>query len=281
MKVFNTIQDLRAYLSDFRNNLKIGLVPTMGALHQGHISLVNESKKQADITVATIFVNPTQFNNPEDLEKYPRTLKGDLEKLQAANCDVVFAPETKEVYPNKPEVSINLGAITKELEGKFRPGHFDGVGLVVSKLFHIVQPDLAFFGQKDLQQFFVIKKLVDELNFPLQLQMVPTERELNGLAMSSRNMRLSETEKEEASLLYKSLKEAQKSLLSSPSTLTVKATIEELFKKSKRLSLEYFEVVNTSDFKPLQVVTEKEKTALCIAAEIGGVRLIDNLLLIS
>lgn len=281
MKVFNTIQDLRAYLSDFRNNSKIGLVPTMGALHQGHISLVNESKKQADITVTTIFVNPTQFNNPEDLEKYPRTLKGDLEKLQAANCDVVFAPETKEVYPNKPEVSINLGAITKELEGKFRPGHFDGVGLVVSKLFHIVQPDLAFFGQKDLQQFFVIKKLVDELNFPLQLQMVPTERELNGLAMSSRNMRLSETEKEEASLLYKSLKEAQKSLLSSPSTLTVKATIEELFKKSERLSLEYFEVVNTSDFKPLQVVTEKEKTALCIAAEIGGVRLIDNLLLIS
>ncbi|NVK82923.1 MAG: pantoate--beta-alanine ligase [Cytophagia bacterium] len=281
MKVFNTIQDLRAYLSDFRNNSKIGLVPTMGALHQGHISLVNESKKQADITVATIFVNPTQFNNPEDLEKYPRTLKGDLEKLQAANCDVVFAPETKEVYPNKPEVSINLGAITKELEGKFRPGHFDGVGLVVSKLFHIVQPDLAFFGQKDLQQFFVIKKLVDELNFPLQLQMVPTERELNGLAMSSRNMRLSETEKEEAGLLYESLKEAQKSLLSSPSTLTVKATIEELFKKSERLSLEYFEVVNTSDFKPLQVVTEKEKTALCIAAEIGGVRLIDNLLLIS
>ncbi|NVJ48239.1 MAG: pantoate--beta-alanine ligase [Cytophagia bacterium] len=281
MKVFNTIQDLRAYLSDFRNNSKIGLVPTMGALHQGHISLVNESKKQADITVTTIFVNPTQFNNPEDLEKYPRTLKGDLEKLQAANCDVVFAPETKEVYPNKPEVSINLGAITKELEGKFRPGHFDGVGLVVSKLFHIVQPDLAFFGQKDLQQFFVIKKLVDELNFPLQLQMVPTERELNGLAMSSRNMRLSETEKEEAGLLYKSLKEAQKGLLSSPSTLTVKATIEELFKKSERLSLEYFEVVNTSDFKPLQVVTEKEKTALCIAAEIGGVRLIDNLLLIS
>lgn len=281
MKVFNTIQDLRAYLSDFRNNSKIGLVPTMGALHQGHISLVNESKKQADVTVSSIFVNPTQFNNPEDLEKYPRTLEGDLEKLQAAKCDVVFAPETKEIYPTQPEISINLGPITKELEGKFRPGHFDGVGQVVSKLFHIVQPDLAFFGQKDLQQFFVIKKLVDELNFPLQLQMVPTEREDNGLAMSSRNLRLSETDKAEASLLYESLQKAQKSLFTSPVVPPVKTQVEELFERSGRLSLEYFEVVSTTDFKPLQEVKEKEKTALCIAAEIGGVRLIDNLLLIS
>lgn len=281
MKVCKTIADLRSELSAFRTSSKIGLVPTMGALHNGHLSLVETARKQADVTVASIFVNPAQFNNPEDLIKYPRTLEDDLKKLEAAQCDFVFTPEVDEVYPSKPEVKINLGPITNQLEGKFRPGHFDGVGLVVSKLFHIVQPDIAFFGQKDLQQFFVIKKLVDELNFPIDLHMVTTEREASGLAMSSRNLRLNPADQEEASLLYKALKRAQSMLLGSSEVAPVKLAIAELFNQSARLELEYFEVVDTSNFKPLDRVKEQSKTAICIAAEIGEVRLIDNLLLIS
>jgi len=281
MKVCYTIQDLREHLASVRNTSKIGFVPTMGALHQGHISLVQDSKMKADITVASIFVNPAQFNNSEDLEKYPRTLESDLAKLNSAGCDFVFVPEASEMYPTIPDIRIDLGTITSELEGKFRPGHFNGVGLVVSKLFNIVQPHFSFFGQKDLQQFYVIKKLVDELNYSLELVMVATQRETNGLAMSSRNMRLSDSDKQEASLLYKALKEGQKRLLSTSDVTETKTLVKELIGTSDRLQLEYFEVVQTTDFKPLELVQIKEKTALCIAAEIGGVRLIDNLLLIS
>lgn len=281
MKVCYTIQDLRQQLAEVRNTSKIGLVPTMGALHQGHISLVKASKMNAQITVASIFVNPAQFNNLEDLEKYPRTLEDDLDKLESAGCDFVFVPEASEMYPTTPELKIDLGPITSELEGKFRPGHFNGVGLVVSKLFNIVQPDLAFFGQKDLQQFYVINKLVEELNFSLRLVMVPTQREISGLAMSSRNMRLSEADRNEASLLYKALQEAQKKLELHSIVAEAKQLVKELIDRSDRLHLEYFEVVQTTDFKPLEIVEMKDKTALCIAAEIGGVRLIDNLLLIS
>lgn len=279
MKVFKTIHQLREHLSPLRSQTKIGLVPTMGALHQGHISLVEESKKKSQLTVASIFVNPTQFNNPEDLKKYPKTLESDLAKLIEAGCDIAFVPDDSEIYPRKPEIKIDLGPITTELEGKFRPGHFNGVGLVVSKLFHIVQPDLAFFGQKDLQQFYVIKKLVTELNFPVELHMVATQREANGLAMSSRNMRLSTDEIKEASILYKALKTSQSMLLAQSDIEEVKAQVQELFSQSERLELEYFEVIDTSSFKPLIKVKDSRKTAMCIAAEIGGVRLIDNLLL--
>lgn len=279
MKVFKTIHQLREHLSPLRSQTKIGLVPTMGALHQGHISLVEESKKKSQLTVASIFVNPTQFNNPEDLKKYPKTLESDLAKLSEAGCDIAFVPDDSEIYPTKPEIKIDLGPITTELEGKFRPGHFNGVGLVVSKLFHIVQPNLAFFGQKDLQQFYVIKKLVTELNFPVELHMVTTQREANGLAMSSRNMRLSADEIKEASMLYKALKTSQNMLLAQSDIEEVKAQVQELFSQSERLELEYFEVIDTSSFKPLLKVKDSRKTAMCIAAEIGSVRLIDNLLL--
>ncbi|GHE57015.1 pantothenate synthetase [Roseivirga thermotolerans] len=253
----------------------------MGALHAGHMSLLEQAKSATDITVASIFVNPTQFNNREDLALYPRTLEADLRKLEEAGCDYVFTPSTDEMYPQSSEVTLKLGSIANELEGKFRPGHFDGVGLVVSKLFNIVQPQKAFFGQKDLQQYFVIQKLISEFNFPIHLFMVPTKREPGGLAMSSRNERLASSDRQEACLLYQALQKAQQLLLQEHSIEQAKKEVKELIASSGRLQLEYFEVVSTADFKPLKKVENKQSTALCIAAEIGGVRLIDNLLLIS
>lgn len=254
----------------------------MGALHEGHLSLVKMSVEAGDLPVASVFVNPTQFNNPEDLEKYPKNLDQDLKMLESAGCQAVFAPSVEEMYPFVPDLTINFGSLETELEGKFREGHFKGVGLVVSKLFNIIQPDHAYFGQKDLQQYYIIQKLIQQLSFPIQLRMAPIMREAHGLAMSSRNERLSESDRNEAALIYQSLQEAQKELLKSTSNISaVKQRIHELFKTSDRLTLEYFEVISTDDFKPLKKIKNKATTALCIAAEIGQVRLIDNLLLIS
>lgn len=254
----------------------------MGALHEGHLSLISMSVEAGDFTVASVFVNPTQFNNPEDLEKYPRNLDQDMKLLESAGCQAVFAPSAEEMYPFAPSLNINFGSIESELEGKFRQGHFAGVGLVVSKLFNIIQPDNAYFGQKDLQQYYVIKKLVQQLSFPIQLRMAPIMREPHGLAMSSRNERLSDSHRQEAALIYQALLQAQQELLQPVADLgKVKQKVDELFKTSDRLVLEYFEVINTDDFKPLDEIKNKEATALCIAAQIGEVRLIDNLLLIS
>lgn len=282
MEICRTIIEVRNILQNTREAKKsIGLVPTMGALHQGHLKLIEASKKKCDFTVASIFVNPTQFNNPEDLTKYPKTIDEDIIKLTDTGCDALFLPSDEEIYPSPPSLKIKLDNIGEQLEGKFRTGHFDGVGLVVSKLFNIIQPDQAFFGQKDIQQFYIIKALVDQLNFPIQMNMVPTMREPNGLAMSSRNMRLSTEELMEATLIIKTLNKAQERLLSGIDTITVRAEVQKLFAASDRLALEYFEIVNTDDFKPTQQLKDKEKIALCIAAEIGQVRLIDNLMLIS
>ncbi len=282
MEIYKTIIELRNALKIVRKAEKtIGLVPTMGALHEGHLSLINASYKECNLTVATIFVNPTQFNNPNDLSNYPKTLEADIEKLANSGCDILFLPDEKEIYPSKSSLKITMEDIGDQLEGKFRPGHFNGVGLVVSKLFNIIQPDHAFFGQKDIQQFFIIKSLVDQLNFPITMNMVPTVREPNGLAMSSRNMRLTENERNDASLIYKALKKAKRNLLGGKTITAVKTQIEELFNDSERLSLEYFEVVKVDDFNSVEIIEENEKIALCIAAEIGQVRLIDNLMLIS
>lgn len=282
MLIFNTIDSIRQHLKEVALTQKtIALVPTMGALHNGHMQLVKQAVAEADFIVTSIFVNPTQFNNSTDLEKYPRTLEQDLKLLDMHGCHAVFAPKEAEVYPEKPSLSIQFGDIENELEGKYRPGHFKGVGLVVSKLLNIIQPDYAYFGQKDLQQFFVIKALVDQLNFKTKLRMVPIERETNGLAMSSRNMRLSETDRTEAALLFRALSSAREKLLNQKPIPEVRKHVTELFDQSDRFTLEYFEIINTSDFKPLESINSAEKTALCIAAEIGQVRLIDNLMLIS
>src|ERR1043165_7630788 len=187
MEIFKEIQSLKAFLSQKRNSVSIGLVPTMGALHAGHLSLIEASKRENQLTVCSIFVNPAQFNNAKDLEKYPRTLERDLGMLEKAGCDVVFAPDAKMMYEAEPMIKFDFGDLDKILEGEFRPGHFSGVALVVSKFFHIIKPTVAYFGQKDFQQFKVIEKLVKELKFDLQLKPMPIFRESDGLAMSSRN----------------------------------------------------------------------------------------------
>ena len=280
MNTFKKIEELRAELLKYRlENKKIGLVPTMGALHYGHISLVEKAKEKCDVVAVSIFVNPTQFNNPEDLEKYPRNIERDLDLLKKAGCDIVFTPEVTEMYAGSHDLKISFGTLENSLEGKFRPGHFSGVGQIVSKLFNIFQPHSAFFGQKDLQQFFIIKKLIDQLCFPIELHMIPTKREDNGLAMSSRNERLTQEEKLEAGLIYQTLKQSAEAILEGRSIHHVIEQANELFAKNERLTLEYFEVVETENFTGISTVSDPKTTALCIAAEIGKVRLIDNLLL--
>lgn len=282
MKTFQTIQEVRAFSESEQNKGKtVGFVPTMGALHKGHLDLIRASKEKCDITLASIFVNPTQFNKAEDLEKYPRDVHRDIKLLEDAGCNAVFTPSVNEVYKHGSDVKIELGNITNELEGKFRPGHFNGVALVVSKLFNIVKPNVAFFGQKDIQQFYVIKKLRDALNFPINLEMVPTKREANGLAMSSRNERLEIADRDHASLIYKSLQKAKKELQDGQDLAEVKERLAELFSNSNGLTLEYFEAVNSEDFKPLSRITKGENIVLCLAAEIDNVRLIDNIPLFS
>lgn len=282
MKVFNTHSEIRQFLKKERcNGSKIGLVPTMGALHQGHLSLIQQSISNGDFSVASIFVNPTQFNKPEDLEKYPRNQQRDLEMLKTAGCQAVFLPSVEEMYPHKVNLSINFGSLESELEGRFRPGHFAGVGLVVSKLFNMIQPDNAYFGQKDLQQYYIIKQLVDQLSFPIALHMAPIIRETHGLAMSSRNERLSDNDRLQAGTIYKALTEAKKILVKDGKIAEAKGLVNELFESAPRLTLEYFEAIDTRSFKPLETIGESVHVALCIAAEIGQVRLIDNVLLIS
>lgn len=280
MQILYTIEEIQEYLSAHRQGKKVGLVPTMGALHEGHLELIRTAKKTSDLVVATIFVNPAQFNNPEDLEKYPIQTEKDLELLQSVHCDIVFIPKRNELYPHEPSIRIDFGSLETELEGKFRPGHFAGVGLIISKLYNIITPEHAYFGQKDIQQFHVIKKLTSELNFQVQVHMVPTVREQSGLAMSSRNLRLDPDALREAKLIFESLKYAQSALIENASLKEIKVQIQQKFLASP-LTLEYFEVVDTNDFLPLQEITEPKNTALCMAAVINNVRLIDNLPLIA
>lgn len=257
-------------------NSSIGLVPTMGALHQGHLSLVQMSQKQYDVTVVTIFVNPTQFNSPQDLEKYPRTEKTDIDLLADIGCDIVFIPKAEDVYGLEPILKLDFGYLEQIMEGKFRPGHFNGVGLVVMKFFGIVEPDGAYFGQKDLQQFRIISTLVNDFELPIMLHMAPVIREESGLAMSSRNKRLTEKEQSEASKLNKALKEAEQELKLGAQISEVKESIKAKFSKENSIELEYFEIVHAETLQNISVVNEGDRLALCLAAVIAGIRLIDN-----
>jgi pantoate--beta-alanine ligase len=280
MEIFKEIKPLKAFLRDVRKAGKtIGLVPTMGALHRGHLSLIDASKVSNDITVSTVFVNPTQFNNPSDLLKYPRTLDKDTELLKEVRCDVLFAPETAELYPEKSTLKLDFGALDKVMEGEFRPGHFSGVGLVVSKLFNIVEPDNAYFGQKDWQQFAVISKLVAELNFPLTLHSVPTLRETDGLALSSRNLRLSESQRKVASVFYRALQLGQQELQSGREISVVRKMVKQLIESVDGVRLEYFEIADSKNLNVLENVERSNQPILCIAGFVGEVRLIDNLFL--
>lgn len=279
MKIIDSIVELRHYLDSKRENgMSIGLVATMGALHEGHAALVRKSVSTCNLTVSSIFVNPTQFNNSQDLLKYPNRIEEDCELLASVGCDVVFIPSVEEMYSNgKETLGISFGKIETVLEGAFRPGHFSGVGVIVSKLLNIVQPNFAFFGQKDLQQLAVIKKLVNDLNIRSQIVSIPTIRDKSGLAMSSRNLRLSEKETELAANIYRVIDLARKNILEGQSILTVLTSAKTAFENIDGLELEYLEVVNSDTMESLDSLSKDQNVSICVAAYIGDVRLIDNL----
>ncbi len=278
MLIFNTISETQQYLKiQQRAGKTIGFVPTMGALHAGHISLIERAKSENDLAVCSIFVNPTQFNNPEDLKKYPRTLEKDCEMLKAVGCDVVFAPSAEEMYPSLPQLKMDFGTLETVMEGKFRPGHFNGVGIVVSKLFNIVKPEKAYFGLKDLQQVAVIRRMVQDLSFDLEIIPCPTLRETDGLAMSSRNTRLSPEARALAPQIYKALNLAKEKLQAGASVSEMKVAVDDHFAMYPDFEVEYFEAADFDTLLPIEAKITDGKTALCVAAFLGGVRLIDNI----
>lgn len=262
-----------------KKNLSVGFVPTMGALHKGHLSLIQAANDSCDVSVVSIFVNPTQFNDPKDLEKYPRTLEKDLDLLRSVNCNAVFIPNTAEIYPEDySPLDLNISPIDEVMEGKHRPGHFQGVMNVVYQLFDFVRPDQAFFGRKDFQQVAVIKAMVKKLSLPVEIIMCDTYREPSGLAMSSRNLLLSDNDKQTAANIYKTLSYG-KSLVQQFSPLQTAQKMISFFEKFKQLELEYIEIVHPETLLALDNVWVPGATA-CIVARCGQVRLIDNLELI-
>ena len=280
MQVFNEIAPLKAFLRGRKSAGKsIGLVPTMGALHDGHLALVQASKAENDITVATVFVNPAQFNNPADLEKYPRTLDKDSHLLEKVECDVLFSPGTSQMYDPDTLVRFDFGHLDKVMEGRFRPGHFSGVALVVSKLFNIAEPDRAYFGQKDWQQFVIISQLVRELKFNLKLISIPTHREADGLAMSSRNARLKGRERENAVVFYQALEFAKFALKTGRSFDEVSDEVRKRVEKLDYITLEYFEIADSENLNLIDDVKAANRPIMCIAGFVGEVRLIDNMFL--
>lgn len=280
MQIFKEIGPLKAFLVEKRSHGQtIGFVATMGALHEGHLELIRNSQNDNSVTICSIFVNPSQFNNPEDLQNYPRTLDLDISQLQKVGCDALFCPEVETMYDKQAFVRFDFGHLDKVMEGEFRPGHFSGVALIVSKLFHIVEPDVAYFGQKDWQQFAIISQLVRELKFNLTLKSVPTLREASGLAMSSRNARLTSEQRKKAAMLNRTLKVAVEQLRNGKPVVHVKDDVKATLAGDPEIRLEYFEVADSENLKSLTDVKESDRPILCIAAFVGEVRLIDNMFL--
>ena len=280
MEIFKKIASLKVYLEEIRRSGKtIGLVPTMGALHRGHLELINASKAQNYATICSIYVNPTQFNNPADLQKYPRNLDKDMKLLGTVGCDAVFCPDNDEMYDGQSVLKFDFGSLDKVMEGKYRPGHFSGVALVVCKLFNVVGPHNAYFGQKDWQQFAVIQQVVQELKFGLILHSIPTLRENDGLAMSSRNLRLNDRQRQQATAFFQALRLAHENLKMGKEIAGVKRLVKETVEKTEGLSLEYFEVAESGTLDLFDRIDGAKKPIMCIAGYVGEVRLIDNMFL--
>jgi len=278
MQDFTAKTELVAYLSKRTKEKTIGFVPTMGALHQGHLSLIEESKEKCDITICSIFVNPTQFNNERDLVNYPNTINADLEKLERLACDVVYIPAIEDLYENEETAkTFDFGSLTTSLEGKFRPGHFIGMATIVEKLFNIIQPTIAFFGKKDLQQLQIVKALVKQMKSTIKIEGMPTIRERNGLAKSSRNKLLSENAKTEATLIYTCLNYCKNN--KKKGIIKLKQYIQNQFEQHKNFKLDYAEIVALNTMQPIEKWQGENKNAVCIAAYHSGVRLIDNIIL--
>ncbi|GGC17486.1 pantothenate synthetase [Parapedobacter defluvii] len=284
-KLFNLLETARtktllhATLQPYRNQGKrIAFVPTMGALHQGHIALIHHARTLADVVVCSIFVNPTQFNDPKDLEKYPRPIETDIRMLQDAACDVLFHPEVAEMYGADESWQLDLGHLDQVLEGMHRPGHFQGVTQIVKKLLDAVQPDVACFGQKDFQQYKVVQYMIDSLRIPVALEMCPTVREPDGLAMSSRNVRLTVLGRQQALALYRTLQQT-KAEIGRKSLSTLRKEAIATLRNSPGVQLEYFAIYRADTFEEAHEFTAGQPLVALVAAWVDGVRLIDNVLL--
>jgi len=280
MLIFNTQAELSAHLRQLPKHKSIGFVPTMGALHDGHISLLAESLKNNNVTVISIFVNPTQFNNPDDLEKYPRTLEADVAKIAKISNDIiVFAPSVDEMYGgNTKSEHFDFDGLENQMEGRFRPGHFDGVGTIVKRLFEIVKPDNAYFGEKDFQQLQIVKKLVSKYNIPVKVIGCPIHREANGLAMSSRNERLTAEKRAEAGFIFDALQKA-KSAFASQNFAAVANGIKAAFAAHPDFELEYFEIADETTLEPAHEKKAGKTYRAFIAVFAGKIRLIDTIAL--
>ncbi|MDR1624762.1 MAG: pantoate--beta-alanine ligase [Tannerellaceae bacterium] len=277
MKIIFSICELKNCLSEERRkNKTIGLVPTMGALHDGHISLVKRCVEENDICVVSLFVNPTQFNNKQDLATYPRTPENDYALLEAARCDYVFAPAEKEIYPEPDTRIFNLGPVAEVMEGVHRPGHFNGVAQIVSKLFYIVEPGKAYFGEKDFQQIAVIRVMAKELNLPVEIVSCPILREASGLAMSSRNMRLTPGQHQKAPLIARTLKEST-TFVPGKKVQEVIDYVMNTINNEPVLQVEYFDIVNRNTLQSVKNWEETADPVGCIAVFCGETRLIDNI----
>ena len=279
MYIFNKKVDLNDFVkNNIRDNTSIGFVPTMGALHQGHLSLLKKSIENNVTTVISIFVNPTQFNNVEDLEKYPRTLEDDIEKIKTVSDKIlIYAPTVEDIYEGNPKSQhYNFDGLENQMEGKFRPGHFDGVGTIVKRLFEIVKPTHAYFGEKDFQQLQIVKKLVEKEKLPVTIVGCPIFREASGLAMSSRNERLSEEEKEKATIIFKILNDA-KILFGTKSAKEVSDFVAKSFQKHPDFELEYFEIANEATLMTCFRKNKNKKYRAFIAVFVNKIRLIDTI----
>ncbi|WP_439131511.1 pantoate--beta-alanine ligase [Polaribacter sp.] len=278
MNIFTEKQPLKVHLSKLKaQHKKIGFVATMGALHQGHLSLIQRAQQKNDVVVVSIFVNPTQFDKKEDLINYPKTLENDTKLLKSVACDVVFHPSVEEMYgENTISEHFDFGGLEHEMEGEFRTGHFDGVGTIVKTLFEIIEPDTAYFGQKDFQQLQIIKKMVKICKLPVKVKGCKIFREEDGLAMSSRNTRLTLAQRKAAPFIYKTLKKAKKKFKKESST-KVKAWVENQFKKQEILNLEYFTIADEKTLKPIKDNEPDKKYRAFIAVFAGEIRLIDNM----
>jgi len=279
MLIFSRQADLSAHLKTVSTpNSTIGFVPTMGALHAGHLSLLEASLQNNDLTVISIFVNPTQFNNPEDLEKYPRTFHADVEKIEKLNPNIiVFAPSVDDIYEGKTvSAHFDYDGLENQMEGKFRAGHFDGVGTIVKRLFEIVKPTNAYFGEKDFQQLQIVKKMVEKHHLPVNVIGCPIFREANGLAMSSRNERLTAEARANAAVIYKTLKEA-KTRFGTESAKQVAEWVYKTFETIPGFALEYFEIADEATLLPFEHKTAGHKYRAFIAVFVNKIRLIDTI----
>ena len=277
MLVFAKIKSVQQKIKSLKKGTTIGFVPTMGALHQGHLSLIEQAQRENDIVVVSIFVNPTQFDKKEDLINYPKTIDTDLSLLKSIFCDLVFTPTAKEIYSNNIEsTSFCFDGLEHQMEGKFRDGHFDGVGTIVKRLFEIVKPDKAYFGEKDFQQLQIIKKMVQKSHLPVKVIACPIYREDDGLAMSSRNERLTKEHRAVAPFIYKTVKQA-KIEFATKNVLEVMAWVKNEFKKQPLLKLEYFEIADEDTLLSIENRNEKQKYRAFIAVFAGEIRLIDNI----